>query len=319
MHAPISDEAWFEAENKLYLLLRSYVDQWIDSGRYEHGETPAARGLKPATAKALNSYVKRSPPTIKFYEFMRVAPSVTFGEQNFYQEPGHELMDPITFAATEATRLFSLLLLSDQGKTLCKCRYKPCGKYFQIQNVRTIYVRGPYCCSAHNRADSAVQLTAIRRNQCLQRLIQLTAEKSLYWETKSEHWKQRNSPMKMWLVQQVNTCIAEDPRQKRDAIKPNWLAWNSSKIKQRVKELRGELSTRNSGYQTDQVAAVRRTLSCGHEETVVQSGKFIKMFAQVGMDAKEIADYSPSANCRKCRDNYVASLEPLRPRTLRSL
>lgn len=235
--APGMDEQWREAEINVCSLLRSYVDPWLNSGLCPHGEIPGARGLSEAAAEALNLYVKLAPPTITFYPRWKVAPSVTFGEPEYLKPSwgkARELVDPLFFPRMEAARLFGILLLTEQRKTLCKCRYGPCGKYFQKEEPDGPYVRGTFCCPAHSRRDSGATGTRKRRKECNQRLVEKAAEKLLEWESKSSKSQKENGPMKIWLTAQVNAYIARDPRQIRHGIKPNWLKVHRAEIDQAV-------------------------------------------------------------------------------------
>jgi hypothetical protein len=295
----VPDEKWLEAEMMVGSLLRSYVDSWINTGLYPHGEIPGARALGPIAVEALNLYVQSAPPRIGFYELMRVAPSITFGEPESW-EPAWEFIDPVFFAEREAIRLFSVLLLSGARQTLCKCRYERCGKYFQKkEDARALYINGTFCCPAHNRAQSARKLTAGRREECNTRLVGFAAEKLLEWRGKSLPWQRRNEPMRTWLTSKINGYISADHSRVRNEIKPNWLKWHWAEIEERIAQIKAKDKKQNPEDS-------KRMLSCGHKDNWPRKGYLMETCTQLGMSADQMARYYPlldpkRAICRECK------------------
>lgn len=153
--------------------LRSYVDDWLDTGRRADGtEEVEKRDLTRASSAylAFLHYVENAPPT---YDRTRdpVGIRVTIADRAGYLGVVSNFFDA---QITEAQRLFSGIVQSDWKHRLCKCRSPRCGVYFLHPKPRRSYRRGTFC-PDHARHAVAVACVHESRSRDLETLINAAA------------------------------------------------------------------------------------------------------------------------------------------------
>jgi len=192
---PAEPDSYLQAERKMEELLRSYVDQWLDSGRLDGAEQANRRNYHGAV-EAVNRAslcVMNTPVRVAFPEDGSGDPDVTFGSTRWHTS-GKD--DPLALAEAEAALMLAQFLMSDLRFQLAKCRYPKCGKYFSLENgkVRRLHRNGTFCSTAHNRAATAAEATRKRRDDADQRLLKKAAEFFRTWRSKSSRVKSSSCP-----------------------------------------------------------------------------------------------------------------------------
>jgi hypothetical protein len=220
------------ATERLRSLLRSYVDEWIDTAMEPDGaEIPLNRDLsKTQIAQSVaHGYIYQNPPKVLLSDVGNRRLGILF----LRSQPIKEGLDhPVRDAEEEATRLFALFQASDWCYTIAKCR--GCGKYYQIKNPARRYKRGTYHRRCGSRA-SAERATSRKRKSADERLLEIAADQLRLYHGKSTNRRKLNEPVEVWLAEQLTEHIARDPNQRpRQYVKRNWVTLHKKEIEKRT-------------------------------------------------------------------------------------
>lgn len=212
-------EVYARAEQVLTDTLRSYVDEWLDSGRTPDGqEEPQERKLIPGTSARLaaDGYLARHPIRSSMSEGKGIG--AVFAEE---APPRTGADDPIAQAKEEATRLLAHFMTCNARWQLAKCFV--CQEYFYPERkLRDFYKRGAYCEAC--RPKVSMLDTKKSRQEWADKILKLAAEA---WPK----WKPAHGPRQHWIAMRVNEKLS--PGDKR--IKGTWVTRNDEKIIERVK------------------------------------------------------------------------------------
>jgi hypothetical protein len=107
-----------------------------------------------------------------------------------------------------AAHFFTQLVLSAWGKTICKCRYERCGKYFQIEKPRAVYKWGTRHRVCSNKA-SAIRKFHQDRKTMQATKLDLTCKAVLNLKAKP---KTDRKELKHKIVAQMNRQLHRDAR-----------------------------------------------------------------------------------------------------------
>jgi hypothetical protein len=215
--------------------LRSYVDQWFDTGRRaDGGEEVEKRDVMRASdaRRALWHYLENAPPQWDMFK-SPIGVRLIFGERTGYLGVARDFFEA---QIVEAKRLFCGIMLSDWKYRLCKCRYARCGLYFLHPNPRRSYRRGTFC-HDHKKHSAAEASVLKSRSHNLEILIDAAGRKLRTWKILSPSW-QLDVPLKRRLAGELCSVIS---RQKlhgyRPVVRLNWVTHNQAAIEQKRVEL----------------------------------------------------------------------------------
>ena len=215
--------------------LRTLVDEWLETGRDPDGsERPSRRDLSSA--------LRGWNVTSEFLEQSHFSMRPESGSSGFIltiAQPDWRRPSANSFFAAqkgESARLFVGILASEWQQRLCKCRYEPCGRYFEGNKLRQCYRHGTFCSSAHLGRASADALTEARRSKARRYLI----EEAGKWLFKRgiATWQDDRS-LKESLAEFLSKQIRQKPilRAGREPVKINWVTRNRVAIRQRYEAL----------------------------------------------------------------------------------
>jgi hypothetical protein len=159
--------------------LRTYVDEWVDTGRFPDGsESPQKRNLFSArdTYHAVYTCLKQNPVPCELVLYPRhVEVSLV---QRTWDAVATNFFDA---QLVEATRIFLGILISEWRFRLCKCRYGPCGRYFLHPKPRALYRHGTFCTPDHLRRAAALDSVRKSRRRAADALSSEAARKLREW------------------------------------------------------------------------------------------------------------------------------------------
>jgi hypothetical protein len=211
-------ETYERAGHVMTETLRSFVDEWLDSGRTTDGqEEPQKRTLSLSACLAVNGYLQRHPPQFFVFEGNKIG--AVFAEE---KPPRTGPDNPIAEAKEEATRLFVHFMDSDARRLIAKCHY--CKEHFYPKRIQDLYKRGAYCEACRAKASMVNS-----RREWTKKVLELAAES---WPK----WKASHGPRQRWVAMQVNGKLsAKDKR-----ITGRWITENDEKILGMVREMAAE-------------------------------------------------------------------------------
>jgi hypothetical protein len=244
--------------------LRRLVDNWIDSGREPNGmESPYKRSYADAQDAwdAWKIYFrefanfepvlsKDGTPLLRFepksWERMRARWSAQWREQlRFYaKEIGFPVMSPkdpenemmLIYRVNSWIQHFSTaILLSDLRLRIAKCRYRKCRRpYFLFPALprKRPYTGGLFCCTTHNRAESAMKGMKRRRAEADKHLLEWAAQ-----ELSREPRTDPDTRVKEKLVIYLNKRIAGCSNRTREQIRINWVTRHWNEIQKKAEAL----------------------------------------------------------------------------------
>lgn len=221
-------EEYERAERILTETLRSYVDDWLDSGRAPNGqERPLTRTLHPKGTDgsltytgaywAVRRYLADNPMTASVFEGDKIGAAFA---PDLVPVLGHD--DPELQARMEAVRLFVHFMDSDSRWQLAKCYV--CHTYFYPNRKRELYQQGAYCINCRGKV--SMRKTNSSRDEWRKRILSLAAE---FWP----RWREKDGPRYRWIAMQVNGKLS--PGEKR--ITQRWITENDEKIEDKAREL----------------------------------------------------------------------------------
>jgi hypothetical protein len=215
--------------------VRELVDEWLETGRSADGiEDPSKRDVF-RTVKGLQAMERcasetplRLFPLHKAHDF-----AIVFGMEPQQPKGGYYVPQLTNFferASAQAGRLFLCLMLSDWNKSICKCRYAPCGQYYVLKKPR----RNPsFCCVQHQRRASAVERVMNARADGERELLDAAARRLMRWKKTSFHW-QDDDVLKERLAAKLNLVIADKGLHGyRDQVTRGWVTRHRGAIEQR--------------------------------------------------------------------------------------
>jgi hypothetical protein len=224
-----SAEEYAAAEQALTNTLRSYVDEWLDSGKTPDGqggynEEPSKRALSIDAQQAVNEYLREHSPQFFVFEGNKIG--AVFAEEQTRQT-GPD--DPMTAAKKEADRLLVHFMDSDARWRLMRC-YVCRSRYFFPERMKDVYLRGAYC--EHCRPTAS---TLNNRKGWTERMLGLAAAA---WPK----WKPSHGPRERWVAMQVNGKLK--PGEKRISGSGRWVTEKRAEIKKRVQEMQDATAKR---------------------------------------------------------------------------
>jgi len=196
---PPGPVAYQKARESFRALLRTYVDEWIETGRKSNGmERPADRGLgdgvipkAPVAMAAVARFTRNLPVLFRPEGGLQIF----FAPYN-----GNGALSEL--AEREAARFFAWFFVSDWRNTVVKCRKPDCGRYFAIKNIQHLYKRGTFCRN-HSSAKSAWTITAEKRQKKRELLLRL-ATAAVKRHQKQGSRERRERPLKYYVTDYVN-------------------------------------------------------------------------------------------------------------------
>jgi hypothetical protein len=224
--------------------LHELVDEWLETGRdgdgrefpYERNVFHTAKAIQVVercasdTPLRLMSSANRSEWVVVFGTApARSGPSVSFYRSGTFED-----------GLKEAGRLFTGLIMSDWKESICKCRYRPCGRYFFLGKPRRSYRHGTFCCREHQSHASADACIRKLRTDVRMQLIETAARELLERGITDSLW-QDDANRKRLLAEALCHVIARKAMHGfREEVKANWVTRNRKKIEQRRLELSDE-------------------------------------------------------------------------------
>ena len=157
-------ESQYLFDGNVRLLLRTYVDEWLKTGRHaDSSETPLRRTLlKTDKAKrAPNLYLEKHPFNVIFDPDLNI--SVSAPSQPPKSVTAGPEMDLARTSTERADFLFVGMLASEWKHQLFRCRH--CGEYKLLKRApRRRYKHGMFC-RVHQQAWTAARFTRARRQR----------------------------------------------------------------------------------------------------------------------------------------------------------
>jgi len=150
---------------------------------------------------------------------------------------GPQAADFFEAAQFEANRLFGGIIASDWSQCLCKCRYRPCGRYFIRAKLRRAYRHGTFCSHEHRNHASAVAVFTAQRSRAKLSLIELAA-KWLVQQDRSSPWQGKVDSRRR-LAAFLSMRVGQDRNLQsgRESVQLNWVTRNRAAIEKRRLEL----------------------------------------------------------------------------------
>jgi len=216
--------------------LRTLVDDWLDTGRDPTGaESPSQRSIhkRNRVADAVSEFMVQCPaswhPSSDPSGFQLILASRT--------SAGPQAADFFEAAQFEANRLFGGIIASDWSQCLCKCRYRPCGRYFIRAKLRRAYRHGTFCSPEHRNHASAVAVFTAQRSRAKLSLIELAA-KWLVQQDRSSAWQGKVDSRRR-LAAFLSMRVGQDRNLQsgRESVQLNWVTRNRAAIEKRRLEL----------------------------------------------------------------------------------
>ena len=212
--------------------LRILVDEWLDTGRNDEGESPGRRSIQMAfkANSAVDKFVRKYPPRFLLGDYSGFT---------YRREGNLEAGNVFEAQNVEATRLFVNLIISDWKTRLCKCRYSYCGKYFLLEKSRSVYRHGTFCSREHRRDASARALTTERRSVAKASLIKSAAQWLAEPGRRSlQHW-QSDRALKDRLAKHLSKQMKKKPtlRTRRADVKAHWVTRHCDEIARELTKL----------------------------------------------------------------------------------
>jgi hypothetical protein len=213
-------ETYAAAETVFTETLRSYMSDWIDSGKKSGYEIPETRSLwsiengESKAELAMQEYIERNPPQTFSHG--------TGIETVFIAPKGYMFDSPLEFAKEDATRVLVNLMNSDDKWQIAQCVV--CREYlFPERKLREIYVRGIH--HARCRPQIAMLDTRASREAWAEKILDLAAQ--AWPKHKSFHGTKER-----WVAAQVNDRLGPSDKH----ITMTWITRNIGKIESRVRE-----------------------------------------------------------------------------------
>jgi hypothetical protein len=210
--------------------MRSYVDEWLDSGRAADGvETPWKRNLH-VTQGAREAISSFSAVKGNKFSFKPISDGV---QLEFEDWPLPALKYPHNTPRGEANWLFTLFMMSDLRFTLAKCKKAACGCYFELKQRNRTYKRGTYCsnCRRVPSLESAKRRTGETRADAAQALYRLVAKRFARRIRANEKWHDHVG-LKSAIVGHLNREIERREGLRRvypHGVTAKWLAWDKNR------------------------------------------------------------------------------------------
>ncbi|HZL29277.1 MAG TPA: hypothetical protein VFC39_22315 [Acidobacteriaceae bacterium] len=144
-------------------ILRTWVDEWLDSGRADDGDDPLRRNFTVAVNAAQAAYQYSDWRKIHLIGYGGTLRPVL---NRYEKEPSAELR-PLVGPRREdyAREQLVFFLLSPVRFSLAQCRKKECGAYFLLNQWNRLYPHGTLCedCKRKRSQESAKDATARER------------------------------------------------------------------------------------------------------------------------------------------------------------
>jgi hypothetical protein len=220
------------------ILLRRWVDEWLDSGRDATGtDRPNKRALFGGAAQALLQYSKTGLSFVidsKGQAALRLAEPTMPTDKTPLDKPTFSalaLSDPNVPLIPHweiARRFFVFAYLSPLGSHLAKCRADGCGRYFTLKQTSRPYPGGTLC-EAHSqirRSDKMKTSMKREREKAKLMLWQLAAKRFGHLIRRGEAWY-ADAKLKASVSAYLNEEIenSDDLRRVyRNGVTGKWLA-----------------------------------------------------------------------------------------------
>jgi hypothetical protein len=211
---------------------------WRPDGVPTAANPPLNRDLKKAwgSYRVVGKYLKQCP--VKFvpstdprgFRLLLGQPQWDAGARDFFEA-----------MIVEANRLFTGLIVSDWCDRLCKCRYRPCARYFfSPKPILRTRKAGLFCSARCRRLALATTATDQKRRRCHAALIEYAAQQLRKQKVKSE-WNE-DTKTKTWLANKIThylqvECKNRELKAYRHIVKVNWVTLNWVTIEQARSDL----------------------------------------------------------------------------------
>jgi hypothetical protein len=229
-------DVYDQAQQKVKELLRSYVDEWLNTGVTDGVEVPAARKLQDTenAYDAVQGYVDKYPPRVFASDqglgalFGGPRTRVGGSFQSDHADPSQWRVvpaqdDPLTDAEDEAARIFTLLIDAPWRDRIYKCR--KCEGYGVLsRKPAPHYIRGVHCARCRSRV-TALASTKKKRDAKFEERLELAAE---YWQRSK---KRKDGDRKAYVVAKMNEHLLHG-----EHIQVNWVTWNLSAIEKEAEK-----------------------------------------------------------------------------------
>ena len=216
--------------------LRTYVDEWLDTGlRADGSEWEGQRNVTRAfyANLALWDYLQNAPPTWS-PSMDSSGIQLTIAQPSGFKGVARDFFES---QIVHAKRLFAGIITSNWKDRLCKCRYSRCGRYFPLPKLRKSYKRGTFCCRKHAKSAAAEASMRKSRTQGLEQLIEAAARKLLASRIAGPQW-QDNSGRKRGLAEELCMVISQKKLHGyREQVEVNWVTRHQATIERKRVEL----------------------------------------------------------------------------------
>ena len=189
-------------------VLRTWIDEWVDSGKTNNGDEPRTRSLEKAknAANAAYEFSKRGRILL-----LPDGNSLGLWIATYDPEPISTLR-PLVGPRPEdyAREHLVFFLLSELRYRLAKCRSKDCGKYFLLTHTNRLYKRGTLCesCQRRRSQDSAKASTANERKD-LRLALHIEAARRFGKQIRANAYWYENDAIKTKITGVLNAKFGE--------------------------------------------------------------------------------------------------------------
>jgi hypothetical protein len=203
--------------------LRTLVDEWLETGRNEEGESPTRRNIELTRSAVMEVVDFTSKYHPQFFP--------GFDSSFMYPLGDHKAGNVFEARDLEATRLFVNFVITDWKQSLCKCRYSKCGVYFIPKKLRATYPHGTFCKREHQRDMSALAATKARRSNAKSNLMKLAAQWIAARGPDSAGW-QHDGALKDQIAKYLSAQMSRKRNlcSGRDQVTKSWVTWNCEEI-----------------------------------------------------------------------------------------
>jgi|GEM_PF-4577100 len=189
-------------------VLRSWIDEWLDSGLTNNGDEPRTRNLDKAEGATLAAYEFSKRGRIVLLPH---GDSLGIWIPMYGPEPTSTLR-PSSGPLPEdyAREHLVFFLLSELRFKLAKCRKIDCGKYFLLTHTNRLYKRGTLCseCGRSRSLESAKDATAAARKSLRAELWLRAAKRFSKRITGDLHWY-RDDGLKQTMSAYLNSSFGD--------------------------------------------------------------------------------------------------------------
>jgi hypothetical protein len=220
------------------LMLRIFVDAWIESGKKEGTEHAWERTTWP---ELLQDYVMRNPPLLQFtgkgpalvllpHSWDKQKELSPFLKAALATQPDVQFQDfprKIALPAYDAAMAFFLELLDSPARVkLARC--DGCGVYFcreRMPKKDMPIKRGSWCVSCKREGKDRIRRTENSRGARTDKMVELAADAWLQWKQDRRHGERTE-----WVARKVNKRLQAS----WTPIKKNWVTGHKDEIEAEV-------------------------------------------------------------------------------------